>query len=166
MFSIYRYIIPLELLAPVFIIVIMRYVFPFERVFIRLAVGVFIVMMVNVSPMNHGRVSWAKSYFDVRVPTLENIADSTIIMAGDNPLSYVIPFFPKSARFISVSNNFTSPSSETLLQTKIKKILHDEGSNIYLLGKRKNPKIDYTNILKFYNLKTLKHVSIITAHMI
>ena len=151
--------IPLELLAPVFIILIMRYIFPFERVFTRLALGIFIFMIVTVSPMNHGRVSWTESYFGVRVPPLENIADSTIIMAGDNPLSYIIPFFPKSTRFISVSNNFTNPSSKTLLQAKIKKILHGEGLNIYLLYKEKNPKVDYDSILKFYNLKTVKNES-------
>jgi hypothetical protein len=155
MFSIYRYIIPLELLSPVFILLIIRYIFPFEKILTRLSLAIFALIIVTVSPINWGRVAWADSYFDVRIPPLENIDRSIVIMADDEPLSYIIPFFPKSTRFISVQNNFTNPASKTLLQDKIRKILQESGGNLYLLYKEKS-RNDYDGILKFYNLKITK----------
>lgn len=152
MFSIYRYIIPLELLAPVFIILIMRYIFPFEKILIQTSLAIFALIIVTMSPINWGRVAWGQNYFDVRIPPLENINHSIVIMADNEPLSYIIPFFPKSTRFVSVKNNFMSPSSKTLLQDKIRNILQKSDNIKYLLYKGKSRE-NYEGILKFYNLK-------------
>jgi hypothetical protein len=157
-FSIYRYIIPLELLAPVFIILIIQYIFPFNRIFVPLSLGTFALIMVAVVPMNWGRVPWGQDYFDVRIQEIENIADSTIIMAGYEPLAYIIPFFPESTRFVRVHSYFLHPSSDTLLQVKIRKLLK-KSKTLYLLYKEKHKnkeKVDYNSILKFYNLKITK----------
>ena len=93
-FSIYRYIIPLELLSPVFIILIIRYIFPYNKIHIPLSLATFALIIVTVVPMNWARESWGNDYFDVKIPPISNIANSTIIMAGYDPLAYIIPFFP------------------------------------------------------------------------
>jgi len=155
MFSVYRYIIPLELLAPVFIILIMRYIFPFEKILIQTSLAIFALIIVTMSPINWGRVAWGQSYFDVRIPPIENIDHSIVIMADNEPLSYIIPFFPKSTRFVSVKNNFMSPSSKTLLQARTKEILQNSGT-LYLLYKEKSQGVDYSSILEVYGLKIIK----------
>jgi len=151
MSSIYRFIIPLELLSPVFILLIVRYIFPFEEVFTKITLIVFLLIIATMSPMNWGRPPWTESYFDVRIPALEDMAQSTVIMADNEPLSYIIPFFPKSTRFVSVKSNFMSPSTKSLLQDKIVTTLQNS-PHIYLLYKGKS-KRDYEGILRKYNLK-------------
>jgi hypothetical protein len=154
MFSIYRYLLPLELLSPVFIILIIKYIFPFQRVFMRLSLGIFIFIILTMSPMNWGRVAWSDNYFGVELPPIKKIDHATIIMAGDDPLSYVIPFFPKGTRFVNVKSNFIKPSSSKLWHEKIKMILQDQSTdNTYLLYRGNNQKIDYEKILKLYNLR-------------
>lgn len=120
-FSIYRYIIPLELLSPAFIVLIIRYIFPFEKIFIRLSLATFALILATVSPPNWGRAAWEESYFYVRIPQTPSIANSIIIMADGEPLSYIIPYFPKGTRFVNINNNFLKSSSKNLLQDKIKK---------------------------------------------
>jgi hypothetical protein len=110
---------------------------------------------VTVRPMNFGRADWGQDYFDVRVPEIENIDDSTIIMAGYDPLAYIIPFFPEGTRFVRVHGNFLHPASNTLLQVKIRKLLKNS-KTLYILYKEKRnykEKVDYNSILNFYNLK-------------
>ena len=154
-FSIYRYIIPLELLAPVFIILIIRYIFPFYKVFVPLSLITFALILATMVPMNWGRVSWGQDYFNVRIPEIHNIANSTIIMAGYDPLAYIIPFFPERTRFVRVQSNFLLPDSNTLLQVKIRKLLKNSNT-LYILYKENRQykeKVDYNSILKFYDLK-------------
>ncbi|MEJ2008457.1 MAG: glycosyltransferase 87 family protein [Acidobacteriota bacterium] len=152
MFSIYRYIVPLELLSPVFIILVMRYIFPSGRILFRVSLGIFVVMILTMSPMNWGRVPWTESYFGVKLPALTNIADATVIMADNEPLSYIIPSFPERTRFVSVKNNFMRPDLHNMLQEKIRDTLRTCGKRIYLLY-RSRSREDYVSILAYYNLK-------------
>lgn len=157
-FSIYRYIIPLELLSPVFIMIIIQYIFPFNKIYIPLSLGIFALIIVTMVPMHWGRVPWTKDYFDFKMPPIENVANSTIIMAGYDPLAYIVPFFPENTRFVRIQSNFFKPSSNTLLQVKVREALQNSKS-LYILSKEKRlykEKVDYDKILKLYNLKIVK----------
>ena len=94
----------------------------------------------------------------MRIPEIENIETSVVIMAGDEPLSYIIPFFPKRTRFVSIKNNFIGPNTETLLHDRIREILQ-HSDRIYLLYKAKSRE-NFDGILKFYDLKMIKGDSI------
>ena len=154
-FSTYRFLIPIELLAPVFIITIIRYIFPFERILFWISIGIFAVMIVTMSPMHWGRSRWTGSYFDVRIPSLKNIANATVIMADSNPLSYIIPSFPKSTRFVSVNNNIITPTKQNKYQEKIKETLRSCKGNLFLLYKERT-RSGYESTLAFYNFKMNK----------
>ncbi len=155
LFSIYRYLTPLELLSPVVIILIIRYVFRFERIVFWVSLGIFAVTIITMSPMNWDRVAWTESYFDVRIPSLENIARAGVIMADNEPLSYIVPSFPENTRFVSVKNNFMNPASETMLQKKVRETLSNCGGDLYLLYTDKSRE-DYESILRSYDLKMNK----------
>jgi hypothetical protein len=153
MFSIYRYIIPLELLSPVFILLILRYIFPFEKIFVRTSLGLFALIVLTLSPISHKRAPWTGGYFDVKIPSsLNNLEHATIIMADNAPLSYIIPFFPKGCRFVSIKNNFMQPSEHNLLQDRIRKLLRENTKNTYLLYKGKS-KSNYDALLNSYHYR-------------
>ncbi len=155
MFSVYRYLLPLELLSPLFIMIIVRNIFPFERVFTKLTIGVFALMIVTLSPMHWERAHWGKSFFDVKIPPPEKMAGATVILASDDALSYIIPFFPKTTRFVSVRNNLITPDYNNLLTEKIRKTLQESELNAYLLCKGKSNKT-YDRTLAYYNLAAVK----------
>jgi hypothetical protein len=155
MFSLYRYIIPLELLAPLFILLIVRYIFPFERVFARVSLGVFALIVLTMQPMGgwRGGRPWSAGHFAVGVPRFPGIDLATVIMADDAPLSYVIPAFPKGTRFVSVKNNFTRPTAQTKLQEKVREALALGGNgDLYLLYKAKSRE-NYAGVLAAYGLR-------------
>jgi len=152
MFSIYRYIVPLEFLAPVFIFVVIRAIFSRQMFVFQASLLLCVVIVLFVAPMDWGREAWTDSFFDVKVPNVVNLDSSTVIIADEQPLSYVVPFFPKSTRFVSVNNNFMRPGLTNGLQDLVRDTLRTCGDDILLLYSEKSYK-DYQSILGFYNLR-------------
>jgi hypothetical protein len=110
MFAIYRYLLPLEMLAPLTLWLLIDR-FPLRLPARQAAVSVCLVLwLVTLKPGNWGRVDWDTDYFGVQPPSLTDPANTMVIMTGVEPFSYVIPFFPKSVRFVRIESYFTGPS--------------------------------------------------------
>ncbi len=110
MFAIYRYLLPLEMLAPLAIWLLIDR-FPLRLSVRQMAVFACLVLwIVTVKPGNWGRVAWSSDYFGVQPPSLTDPANSMVLMTGVEPFSYVIPFFPKPVRFVRIESYFTGPS--------------------------------------------------------
>jgi len=110
MFAIYRYILPLEMLAP---LAIWSFIdrFPVRIPLRQTAVyACLILWLVTLKPGNWGRVSWGTDYFGVQAPVIADPDQSMALMTGVEPFAYLIPFFPKSTRFVRVESYFTGPS--------------------------------------------------------
>jgi hypothetical protein len=110
LFAIYRYLIILELLAPLGIWWISHRLFGKNPFFIRGAIVCLLFLFFSTQPGNWERVSWGSDYFGVVVPRMENPANTLVLMAGTEPMAYVIPFFPKTVRFLRIQGYFTGPS--------------------------------------------------------
>jgi hypothetical protein len=98
-FTIYRYVLPLELMSGLIMIYIIIDIFKsnlIRLVLISLAVITFLI--TTIYP-NWGRVPYGKEYFSITVPPLPS--NSTILFLSA-PLAYVIPFFPPNTRFIGM----------------------------------------------------------------
>ena len=109
LFSIYRYLIGIELLAPLIVIAaIDRLPVPARP---AIAAGVLALVVAATEPGSWGRAPWpgTADYFAVPVPAIRDPAHSIVIMAGWQPASYVIPKYPPELRFIRIQSNFTSP---------------------------------------------------------
>jgi len=110
LFAIYRYLLPLEMLVPLAIW------FLADRLPIRLPArqavisACLILWLVTIKPGNWGRVDWSSDYFGVQPPTLDDPANTMVLMTGVEPYSYVIPFFPEPVRFVRIESYFTGPS--------------------------------------------------------
>jgi hypothetical protein len=110
MFSIYRYAVPLEMLAPL-LIAMAADGFPLKRPYrAALAVCLLLIVAVSVEPGNWTRRSaWLDHFVEVKVPALPDHADLMILMAGIEPYAHVIPAFPPDIPFVRIQSNFTSP---------------------------------------------------------
>lgn len=109
MFDIYRYLIPLELLAPLCIVLVL------DRIPLRPggkwfgALASVILILVMLQPGNWGRVAWGEEYVGTRVPPLADPAHTMVLMTGSAPTSFVIPAFPPQVRFLRIQSYFTTP---------------------------------------------------------
>ena len=56
-----------------------------------------------------------------------------MLVSSDNPLAYVIPFFPPPVRFVRVDGNFLNPNQNTALTDRIRSVIADSAENLYLL---------------------------------
>jgi hypothetical protein len=103
-FGVYRYLAPIEWLAPLAITVaLMALVRPPRRTLT--IVVVLALTTVTAKPANWGRAGWAGSYFGVETPRLQAGASPMVLIAGLNGLSYLVPHFPADVRFIRLQSN-------------------------------------------------------------
>lgn len=126
LFSVYRYIMVLEMLAPVVIYILVKRIFAGEVKRFLVTGILFIIILSTMQIGRWERVKWGDDYFGVVPPRIEEPENSIVLMAGHDAYSYLVPFFPKGVRFVRIQSWLTGPSSEPngfdrLMQDIIKK---------------------------------------------
>ena len=124
LFAIYRYLLPIELLAPLGIWLTIACLWRDATKALYTAALCAALLLATLAPMNWGRVDWSDNYFGVVPPTLPDPDRTIILMSGHEPTAYVIPFFPPQIRFLRIQSYFTGPSaipngSDRLMQTLV-----------------------------------------------
>jgi hypothetical protein len=109
-FGIYRYLLPLEMLAPLGIWLLIDTLPWRQSTKNYAAMCCAVLLLVTLRPGNWGRVSWGDEYFGVKPPPLADPAHTMVLMTGVDPMAYIIPFFPEPARFVRIQSYFTGPS--------------------------------------------------------
>jgi hypothetical protein len=131
LFGIYRYLVPLELLSGPLIVGCLVYLVR-GRGIRYLAVAVLGSLLLGTTrPMSWGRIPFGHEHFEVKVPQL---APGALVIVGySHPMSYVIPFFPADARFVSPANNFLMPDQGNRLAKRAAQLIREHRGPIYLL---------------------------------
>jgi hypothetical protein len=152
MFAIFRYILVIELLAPLGIwLILERLINPRTARYAAAAAG-FLMILATLSPADWGRVTWGKDYFGANLPVIEKPEDTIVIMTGADPSSYLIPLFPKSVRFVRIQSYFTGPSSHPNGYDRLmENIISRHTGPMYVLF-RAYEKIGATSALDAYGL--------------
>jgi hypothetical protein len=105
LFSIYRYLVPLELLAPVVIVILFGWLLANRAFALTASVAVLVLIGATVRASDWGRVGWGSQFVEVQIPNVP-LSGSTIVMMSGNPTSYVAPSFPPDVRFVRIEGNF------------------------------------------------------------
>ena len=105
-FSFYRYIISIELFSIVIIFGLVERIWFLNKyriiVFSIIAIAIILVM----KPPTWGRTFWENPYIDVKIkPELKISENAMVVMLGSEAMSYIIPFFPKTIRFLRPEGN-------------------------------------------------------------
>ncbi|PWC91067.1 hypothetical protein TSO5_20215 [Azospirillum sp. TSO5] len=111
MFCIYRYLVPLEMLAPLGLVMAVGLLPLARRLRIGLAVALLALVQVTVQPADWGRVAWADKWVTAEVPPIEDADDTMVLMGGYWAISHVIPSFPPRVTFVRIQSNFLQPDS-------------------------------------------------------
>lgn len=101
MFSIYRYLVPLELLAPLAIWLAWQYVGPRAQ---QLAGWALALLVLTALPAaNWGHAGWADQSFSADVPAIAHPADSIVFFAQpDPPSGWMATFMPPATQVIAL----------------------------------------------------------------
>jgi len=126
MFSIYRYILPLEVLTGLVLFVVLEQalISLTWRAAVLVVLGAVIVG-TTVYP-NWGRAKFGDRYFAIDVPKLPG--NSLVVMAGTAPMAYVVPMLGADVRVVAIQNNLLNPSQNNLLIKSARRIVaHNRG---------------------------------------
>ena len=132
--GVYRYLVPLEMLAPILIMLVVdRLALP------RWGHGTLLGAILGASlaplqPGDWGRAPWAVDYFGVAPPAIASPARSIVLMTGLEPMAYVIPFFPPETPFLRIDGWFTgSPTNPHRHDHFMRQRIAVHGGPIYVL---------------------------------
>jgi hypothetical protein len=109
MFAIYRYLIPLEMLAPLMVAAAIG-LLPLGRALRPwAAVAVVAALVATTATASWIRVPWQDKAVAVSLPPIDRPAETLVLMSGHEPMSFLVPSFPRSMRFLRIDSTFTLP---------------------------------------------------------
>jgi hypothetical protein len=139
LFGIYRYLVPLELLAPLLVwILVRRMAAPVAAA--RIAGWTLAATTLVVFPFGTwGHASWASKGFSAEVPALAQ-PESTIVFTahGHPPMGWLASFFPPPVRVISLGSGF--PESPAYVERINQVVASRPGPHYVMLFSSKNEK--------------------------
>jgi len=112
-FSYYRYLLPIEMISLLAISLLIYGLFKsLKNTATSIIFIVLTVITVFTIPINWGRIPWQHSYLGVNLPKSPAVgANSTVLIAGYNPFSFIVPSLPPSARVVRVQSNMANPTT-------------------------------------------------------
>lgn len=132
LFAIYRYILTLEMAAPLLVVgVVGRLPLP-RRGRIVLATAVLMLVAALTAPDDWLRVPWRQRAVEAALPSVHPAG--LVVMTGHEPMSFLVPLFPKTMRFIRVDSTFTlPPDPDTPFRQMFRRAIETASGPIYAL---------------------------------
>src|SRR5262249_56914054 len=104
LFSIYRYLVPLELVSGLLIAFCVLRLVPDLRAAVAVVLLLSLLLVGTTRRMGWERVPFQDRYFEVTAPPLPPAA--LVILTSKQPMAYAIPFLPADARFVAPASEF------------------------------------------------------------
>ncbi len=111
MFCIYRYLVPMEMLAPLAIVLAVGLLPVPARARIILTAALLIGIQATMQPANWGRVPWSRQWVQAEAPSILDPDHTMLLMAGYWAISHVTPQFPPQMPVVRIQSNFLQPDS-------------------------------------------------------
>lgn len=131
-FSIFRYLITIELLIPIVFMISMCAILPSKnthKIGLLILVIVTIVNLCIAMPKLAHRTPWTESVFQVNMPELKDSEPKAVFFANQ-PLAWIIPVLYTKAPYIQIAPNFPTSNAYWL---KAKNIISNRSGKMYLV---------------------------------
>jgi hypothetical protein len=114
MFGVYRYVLTLEMLAPLLVALGLALVLGERARIAALAVfGCVAVLGVGWRWIPIGGVGWSSGYVDASLPPIAEPDRTLVALAGIEPMGYLVPAFPPQIPFLRIDGWLDAPSSHS-----------------------------------------------------
>ena len=130
MYSVYRYLMPLELLSGAVLVYVLAWSVP-RRWLPAAATAVAASAILTVHYPGWSRIDYGEHYFSVSVPPVA--PNAAVLLLADEPLSFVLPFFPADGRFLGANNNINDPWRKNHLAEEVTRIVREHAGPLYSL---------------------------------
>jgi len=111
MFCIYRYLVPVEMLAPLTVVLAAGLLPVSAKARMTLAAVLLVGVQATMQPANWGRVPWSRHWVQAEVPPIPDPDHTMLLMAGYWAISHVVPLFPPQMPVVRIQSNFLQPDS-------------------------------------------------------
>jgi hypothetical protein len=133
LFGIARYLVPLELLAPLLAFVLLRQLLPYamaRRTAAYLLVAATVTVLAG-GVRTWGHEGWASAAFRAEVPAIADPAHSTVVvLAGDPPWAWLAALFPVDVAFIGVGGEVLNTPA---YGQRVRQIMRMRGGPVYAI---------------------------------
>ncbi|WP_225889847.1 hypothetical protein [Indioceanicola profundi] len=134
LFAIYRYLIPLEMAAPLLLIAAA----PLWPVGMRARQGIVAALLVlaavTIQPGTWGRIAWTDRFVEIQAPELPDPDNTILLQTGFAPTSFLTTGFPPQAPVYRLHSYFQHPDQgPTGLNRKMADAIAAHDGDFYLL---------------------------------
>lgn len=134
MFAVYRYALPLEMLAPLLIIFVVGLLPLKLSTRGMLSALLLAVVAFSIQPGNWTRrATWLNHFVEATIPRLSDTSNLMILMAGIEPYAHLVPEFPSDIAFVRIQSNFASPEQDKGFNDIIRKRVNEHKGLFMLL---------------------------------
>lgn len=137
--SILRYLLPLFMLSGALIVALLRHVFR-PAIAPSAMVLVTIALLASTRIQDWGRIEFGPAWFDVKMSAPDK--NALVLLTSQEPMSYVLPFFPADARFLGINNSISDAKRKTLMEDTIVRSIREHRGPIYSLSFPKGSGVD------------------------
>jgi hypothetical protein len=146
--SLYRFLIPLELMVPLCFVLLADRLTGNARRTVAVSVGAALLTIALLRPIHGGRLPWTEEYFAVDSSRLSTSADAVVVMLGAAPTSYVIPHLPSNYRFVRIGGSLTAGDTNQLFLAQARQTLLLHSDAVYLLYNRDEARLPIGKVLR------------------
>jgi hypothetical protein len=130
LFSIYRYLIPLELISGIFIVLALGAIVTREA-WPLVAAATASLCIATTIPLEWGHAPIRDRYVEISAPAIE--PNSLVVIIGTYPISYLGTFFDRSVRWVGGANGIVSPEQNNLLARRARDLVHGHQGPLMVL---------------------------------
>jgi hypothetical protein len=131
--AIYRYLLPLDMLAPLLIVICIGMIPVALRERWQMAAALLIVLACTIHPGDWGRHHvWPKSIPDVTLPAISTKDNPMILMAGWDAYAYMLPAFPPEIPFMRIETRSFHPDEKVGILNVMRQRIDDHKGKLML----------------------------------
>ncbi len=106
LFGVYRYLAVIDILFPVTLSVLLRWIVRFDWIAVILTVAVCWGGLRYENVPSWGRIDFTDDYMCIDVSAVDSSSPTQVLVGSHQPVSYIIPFFPAHFEFLRIQSNF------------------------------------------------------------
>lgn len=129
-----RFLVPLEALAPLVVAMCLLWLFSGARMARWIVLASLLVIWIGVRVPSGERLPMDGTMFGVQVPAIGDPDGKVVVLTGDEPTAYVLPYFPEGMRFVRLGGNMEQAGESTQLTAEIRDVLQGARDPVFAVA--------------------------------